>query len=187
MAGRVRLPGCSSKATFASLESCGWLVVGCDTLVEGAGHGGLGEAQLEWLEGTLRSHPKAPAIIFMHHPPLAEVGTSPGFTTQAGLLFDESDRVALESLLRGPAGRQVKAICVGHVHAEFNVSISGVPVLGTPSSWVQHDIRAQAPLDRVAYEDLPPGWRLIRLRGTSVADACVDSVVVRVGKDIPRL
>jgi hypothetical protein len=77
---------------------------------------------------------------------------------------------------------------VGHVHAEFAVPMAGgggvcggVPVLGTPSSWIQHSIISSSaeqqqqqqppplpPRDRVAYEDIPPGWRLIRLSGGSV-------------------
>ena len=68
--------------------------------------------------------------------------------------------------------------------------LAGVPVLGTPSSWVQHNIdpiTAQEPADRVAYEDIPPGWRLIRLTGSTVADGRVDSAVVRVAETTARL
>jgi 3',5'-cyclic AMP phosphodiesterase CpdA len=191
-AGRVRLPGCPGKAAFASLEECGWLVIGCDSLVEGSGHGELGAAQLSWLRETLDAHPAAPVVLFMHHPPLPhlELGWAPGFTKQAGLLFSDADRLALESLFQGRAGQQVKAICVGHVHAEFDVPLAGVPVLGTPSSWVQHNIdpiTAKEPADRVAYEDIPPGWRLIRLTGSTVEDGRVDSAVVRVGETTARL
>jgi Icc protein len=186
---RTRLPACPHKATFASLEPCGWLVLGCDSLQEGSGHGQLGAVQLQWLSDTLQAHPNAPAILFMHHPPLPhlELGWSPGFTHQAGLLFDEDDRLALEVLFQGQAGQQVKAICVGHVHAEFEVPIAGVPVLGTPSSWVQHSITAPEPVDRVAYEDIPPGWRLIRLAGRTLQNASVETVVVRVGDGTPKL
>lgn len=188
-ASRMRLPACPGKATFACLEPCGWLVIGCDSLQEGSGHGVLGAAQLQWLSDTLDNHASAPAILFMHHPPLPhlELGWAPGFTHQAGLLFDEADRLALDALLQGHAGRQVKAICVGHVHAEFEVPIAGVPVLGTPSSWVQHSITAPEPVDRVAYEDIPPGWRLIRLEGRTLENASVETVVVRVGVATPKL
>ena len=125
----------------------------------------------------------------MHHPPLAEVGSSPGFTAQAGLLFDQTDRQALELLLRRRGG-QVKAICVGHVHAVFDgrgapgvpsTQIAGVPVLGAPSAWIQHSITARQPSDRVAYEDLAPGYRVLLLRGSTISDGTVDTEVVRTG------
>ena len=166
-------------ATFARLETCGWLLIGLDSLLEGHGHGALGADQCAWLEASLAAHPTTPALLFVHHPPLPEVGSSPGFTTQAGLLFDEKDRLALESLLARRPG-QVKAICVGHVHAVFDEQIAGVPVLGTPSSWVQHSITAQEPADKVSYEDLPPGFRVIRLRGSTVGDGAIDTEVVRI-------
>jgi 3',5'-cyclic AMP phosphodiesterase CpdA len=77
-------------------------VVGCDSLLEGSGHGELGAAQLSWLADTLAAHPTVPAILFMHHPPLdhLELGWAPGFTKQAGLLFDEVDRLTLEALFQ---------------------------------------------------------------------------------------
>ena len=82
-------------------------MVGCDTLVEGSGVGGLGAAQLQWLGHTLDAHPAAPAIVFMHHPPLPhprELGWAEGFSAQAGQLFDSADRLELERLLSRRAG-----------------------------------------------------------------------------------
>ena len=46
-------PAPGDLTTFARMESCGWLLVGLDSLVEGAGHGALGATQLGWLEQTL--------------------------------------------------------------------------------------------------------------------------------------
>ena len=184
-------------AVFATIMPSGWLLIGLDTLQDGTGHGVMGNDQLRWLEKILGMDRPAelplppllaasaewppPTLLFTHHPPLplGAVGTSPGFTAQAGQMFDEADRLALEALLR--RSPQVHAVFCGHVHAEFEYKIAErIPVIGTPSSWIQHSITAQEPADRVAYEDLPPGMRLISCDGDTATTATVSSKVIRV-------
>jgi len=46
-------------------------IIGLDTVTPGDHGGGLGPARLAWLDETLALRPKAPTVIFMHHPPFA--------------------------------------------------------------------------------------------------------------------
>ena len=50
-------------------ELSGFVLVGLDTLVQGASHGRLIERSLEFLKKGMASHPAKPFLIGLHHPP----------------------------------------------------------------------------------------------------------------------
>lgn len=97
-----------------------------DTLVEGGSQGHLCADRLSWLERSLAQASDVPALVFMHHPPLAM-----GIRHFEGMALEEPD--PFFKLLRGhPAG--VRHIFFGHVHLAVSGSWGGIPYSAHPGS-----------------------------------------------------
>src|SRR4051812_12044391 len=90
-----------------AVEYDGFTVVALDSLIEGSPAGRLGAAQLSWLDDVLRRRPDVPAVLGLHHPPMA-VGI--GFLDGMRLL----DGAALREVVAGH--RNVARVMAGHVH-----------------------------------------------------------------------
>ncbi|WP_448949991.1 phosphodiesterase [Labrys neptuniae] len=100
-------------------------LIGLDTLVEGEGHGALCATRLDWLEARLQES-KAPAVIFMHHPPgpfgvpaLDSIGLREGAERFADLVSRFSN---------------VERILCGHVHRPISFRFAGTMVTTIPST-----------------------------------------------------
>lgn len=89
------------------LESHPLRLVGLDTVMPGEHGGGLGAAQLAWLEQTLAARPDAPTLLFMHHPPFASAISHMDKEVFRGW-WD------FQSLIAGQP--QVERILCGHLH-----------------------------------------------------------------------
>ncbi len=99
----------------------GYRLILLDTADEDAGivHGGrLCAARLDWLDAALDAAPATPAVLFLHHPPMAT-----GF---AGM-----DRIGLtnrdELIGRLSRHSQLRQIVAGHIHRTIMGSAGGVP------------------------------------------------------------
>jgi 3',5'-cyclic AMP phosphodiesterase CpdA len=167
-------------------ERDGWLLIGVDTLDDGAsrlargqplapkgaGNGRFGREQAAWLRAALAAHPTSPAVIFMHHPPVPN-GVPP--FANFGELFDESCRAVFEAVMVENAV-QIKAVVCGHIHAEHSDTVGGVPLLASPATYLtQFDKHAA---EGIAYEEeaMPrPGYRVFDLQ----ADGVLETHVVR--------
>ena len=95
-----------------------------DTLTPGADHGSFCQARLDWLAQRLSAAPETPAIVFMHHPPMA-----------LGLPMQDADRLKdgaalLDLLALHP---QVRQLCIGHVHRPITGSVRGIPFATLPA------------------------------------------------------
>jgi 3',5'-cyclic AMP phosphodiesterase CpdA len=112
-------------------------LLGLDTLVEGATHGTLSDATLDWLEATLRDLRHRPVLIFMHHPPV-----DTGISAMDAIGLAPNPRV--EGLLRDHDG-PVQIAC-GHVHRMITGQFAGRPVTIAPgtSHAVGLDLRMDA-------------------------------------------
>lgn len=119
-------------------------VIGLDTLVEGAGHGAIGEAQLDWLAGLLDAGDGRPVLLFLHHPPFTT--GIPAFDA-IGLREGGS---RLEALLRGQT--DIAGLLCGHVHRALAGSFAGHRVFVAPSASHQF---------RLDFED-PRSFRVVR-------------------------
>ena len=134
-----------------SFRAGAWRIIGLDTLVAGESGGRLDPAQLEWLAGQLAADADAPTLLFLHHPPTA-IGVA--WLDKMALAAPEAF-VAL--VRRSP---QIKVVCCGHVHQEFEGRIGGAALYATPSTALQL-LR-----DDVQQPDLlPPGYRVLELDG----------------------
>lgn len=54
-----------------TVELSDFILVGLDTVVQGAPHGELDERSLAWLQRSMAGHPRKPFLIGLHHPPFA--------------------------------------------------------------------------------------------------------------------
>lgn len=100
-------------------------LLGVDTLVEGAAHGAVSDASLEWLEITLSDLRSRPVLIFMHHPPF-----DTGISAMDAIGLVRTPR--LEAVLREHDG-PVQIAC-GHVHRMITGQFAGRPVIIAPGT-----------------------------------------------------
>lgn len=127
-----------------------WRVIGLDSQAPGEVAGLVGEQQLAWLDQQLHDHGTSPTIVFVHHPPVS-VETS--WFDVIGL----KDATAMQPVIaRHP---QVKLVCCGHVHFEFESAIASTRVVTTPAASFQ--FAPHTPSQE--YDLLPPGYRLIEI------------------------
>ena len=129
----------------------GWLVVLLDSSVPGQAGGELGASELAALANTLASYPDDPALVCLHHPPVA-LGSrwidALGLA-DAGAFFEVID-----------ANSNVRAVLWGHAHQAWDSRWDDVLLLGTPSTSSQFTPGAD---EFTIDEDAPPGWRRLTL------------------------
>ena len=121
-------------------EHGGLHLIGLDTVQPGHPHGELDDAQLAWLQDTLRRCAGQPVLIFMHHPPLVS-GISA--MDRCGLLRGRAELAALVAAHGG-----VQLIAAGHLHRPISGALGGAPVVVAPSTshQLELDLRPGAPL-----------------------------------------
>lgn len=113
--------------------------------------GALGAEQLARLDADLADGDGRPAIVALHHPPIA---TGMPFLDDIGL--DPGDGAALGEIA---ARHRVARIVAGHVHMTAQGLLGATPVLTCPSTW---RLRARLRLGAPGYEieDAPAGFAL---------------------------
>ena len=140
----------------------GWTMLGLDSHVPGEVHGQLSAAQWQWVEDRLAGSQKQSTIIFLHHPP---------FSVESvwldAIALRDSDRFM--KLLN--QYRQVRVVCCGHVHQEFQRKTENVLLLTTPSVTIQFRPKTEKPEN----DSAPPGYRVFDLH----EDGTFETHVVR--------
>ncbi|WP_428484497.1 phosphodiesterase [Rhodopila sp.] len=153
----AHLPGVTSDPHFVqyAVEDQPVRLVMLDTLVPGATHGELSQAQLDWLDRTLAAQPSKPTMLAMHHPPF-----------ECGLA--QMDRIALRNLdafgalIKGH--RQVERIICGHHHRPIVGRCAHAIASISPS--VAHQVELSFdPDDPGAFNFEPPAFQLHAWRG----------------------
>jgi len=148
-----------------SAERCrqaqGWNIIMLDTAVSGEEWGFLSVEELAFLDEMLANWPEYPALIGLHHPPVA-VGSS--WLDNIGLsnadeFFDVLDR-----------HRQVRTAVFGHVHQAFETRYRGIHLLASPSSCIQFKPNE----DAFMLDDAPAGYRWLRLHESGRIETGVD-------------
>lgn len=163
-----RIPAPDGPLTF-SIGIDGWRIIGLDTHLAGEVRGRIEKAQLEWLRGEIERNRDAPALVFLHHPPLA-VGCH--WIDELSLLDPEP----FLGLVR--ASPAVRGVACGHVHQVHEDWIGEADFFSAPSTAFQF-----APSGDAKFDDLPPGYRVFRLEG-----ARFESEVIRLpALDYPPL
>jgi Icc protein len=139
----------NDRVTF-SFAAGTWRVIGLDTLIPGKLEGEIGREQLVWLAAELAQHSQSPTLIFMHHPPL-DVGSA--WLDRIGL----TDKGEFGELVK--SSPQVRLVCCGHIHQEFEGRLGTAAVLAAPSTSVQF----QPGSETLVVDELPPGFRIVTL------------------------
>jgi len=101
-------------------------LIGIDSTIPGATHGGLDADRLERLDARLRERSEAPTLLFIHHPPFR---TGVATMDRVGLR-DGGDGLAAV-IRRHP---QVGRLVAGHVHRRIDGVFAGVPASTAPST-----------------------------------------------------
>jgi 3',5'-cyclic-AMP phosphodiesterase len=121
-----------------------------DSSVAGKPHGELDAATLQWLEATLAASPDRPALLFLHHPPLA---TGIWHMDRQNLL--NAGELAMV-VKRHP---RVQLIACGHVHRATFAMFAGVPstICPAPNHAVDLDL---AQVREPSFKIEPPAFHL---------------------------
>lgn len=142
-----------------------WHILLLDSHVEDEVSGLVSQSELTWLSTALREHPDKHTAIFVHHP-LLPVGCDwldpqrIANAEQVLTLFDNTP--------------QLRIVCNGHVHQEWELERLHYQMMSTPSTCIQFSRNSRD----YAEDDFPPGYRHFALH----ADGRFDTAVVRVGE-----
>jgi 3',5'-cyclic-AMP phosphodiesterase len=131
-------------------------IVAIDSRIIGQVAGRVDDAQLAWLDGTLRQRPETPTVVMMHHPPF-RTGL-PHFDTVS---LENPD--ALETVIRRHA--QVERILCGHVHRATQIRFGGTIASACPGAAHQVTLDLRDGTDESFTMD-PPGFQLHRWTGS---------------------
>ena len=142
-----------------------WQILLLDSHVEDEVNGLVSQSELSWLATALRAYPEKHAAVFVHHHvlPVGCAWLDPQRVANADQLLTLFDNTP-----------QLKLVCNGHVHQEWQQQREHYQLLSTPSTCIQFSGNS----DDYAEDDLAPGYR----RFTLHADGSFDTAVVRVGE-----
>jgi 3',5'-cyclic AMP phosphodiesterase CpdA len=133
-----------------------------DSLVPGSGAGRLDVEQLAWLDDQLGQRPGTPALLALHHPPVA-----------VGIPFLDGMRLLDADALAGvvTAHPQVVRVLCGHVHRATTAPFATTLVTTAPSTHRQSALDMTSP-GTMGYLDEPTSFLLHQLTDAT-GHACV--------------
>ncbi len=141
-------------------DIAGLRIIALDSVIEGRDSGDLDAAQLQWLEALLLGHPQQPALVFMHHPPVAT-----GFSRMDRIAVAQDGVQRLGVILA--ASPQVRAVLCGHVHRCAQTAWHGTLVSVCPSTAFQAQLRLGAGKFAAALDE-PPAYQLHYWNGAAL-------------------
>jgi Icc protein len=118
----------------------------CDSTIPGRDDGRLADERIDWLDTALGGAPDGPALVAMHHPPVA-----------LGIPFADDirqrDGRRLEEVLRRHP--QVVAVLCGHAHTAASTQFAGRPLVVAPGVASTAMLPVERPEGPVLDIDLP--------------------------------
>ncbi|MEV0407688.1 metallophosphoesterase [Actinoallomurus sp. NPDC050550] len=117
--GGTRFLGDAAKMHYA-VEHPAFTVISLNSAVPGLAGGHLGASQLEWLDGVLARRPDTPAVVCLHHPPIAV-----GIPFLDGMRLDDGEELA-DVVARN---RNVARVLAGHVHRPITATFEQLSIL----------------------------------------------------------
>ncbi|TDB79482.1 MULTISPECIES: phosphodiesterase [unclassified Micromonospora] len=124
--------------------------VALDSLVPGENAGRLGDDQLGWLDGVLAGRRDVPAVVFLHHPPVAV-----GVPAADAIRLADGDALA-EVIRRHP---HVVRVAAGHLHRPVTTAFAGTVLTVAPSTWRQASL-TMSPDEEIGWVDEPTAFLL---------------------------
>jgi Icc protein len=140
-----------------------WRVILLNSAVPGTVPGRLADAELQLLERSLSEAPDRHHLICLHHHPIS---IDCKWMEPIGLRTADALFAIIE---RYP---QTKALLWGHIHQEIDQPLGNLRLLATPSTCIQFKPRS----DDFALDDLPPGYRWLRLQPDGEIQTAVSRV-----------
>ena len=127
-----------------------WQFIFLDSSLRGTPAGHLGDAELNYLDDALSSHPGQHAMVCLHHHPVTV--NTPWLDT---MVVDDSDEffAVLEK------HSQVRAVIWGHIHQSFSCQYKNMQLFATPSTCVQFKPGSIDAQD----DEISPGYRWFEL------------------------
>jgi Icc protein len=127
-----------------------WQVILLDSTIPGSEGAHLGPEALRSLDARLRAAPDNPALVCLHHQPIAM-----GSRWLDTMAVDNPEEF-FAIIDRYP---QVRGILWGHVHQELDRMYKGIKMMSSPSTCIQF-----LPMsDDFAIDPIPPGYRWLEL------------------------
>lgn len=145
------LPGKGEEPIQYAVDLGPLRLLALDTLCPGGDAGELDEARLAWLEEELAREPGRPALIALHHPPLAI-----GIEVWDEIGLAAAGRERLERIVA--ANPQVLGLVSGHVHRAIVGQVGGRPALAIPSVYQQ--ARLAWDLEEIELTADPPAFAI---------------------------
>jgi 3',5'-cyclic AMP phosphodiesterase CpdA len=115
--------GGAGEAHYA-VDYPAFTVIALDSKVPGSGGGHLGAPQLAWLDEVLARRSDVPAIICLHHPPIAI-----GIPFLDGMRLEDGEE--LGEVLAGH--RNIARVLAGHIHRPITTAFAGSTLAIAPS------------------------------------------------------
>lgn len=143
-----------------------WRLLLLDTSVPGQICGGLSVPELARIERLIDAHREHPLMLMMHHQPVPV-----GSHWIDGHMLKEGRESFVDLIQRSD---NVRAVCWGHVHQQFDDELGHVGLHATPSTSVQFT-PGSGPF---AVDSEMPGYRWFELRGDGSYATGVERVTV---------
>ncbi|MEV0320268.1 metallophosphoesterase [Streptomyces sp. NPDC050658] len=120
--------GDGGKETHYTVDFPAFTLVVLDSKVPRFGGGRLGAAQLAWLDDVLSRRPAVPAIVCLHHPPIAV-----GIPFLDGMRLEDGKELGRVLARHGHVAR----VLAGHVHRPVVAAFAGSTLAVAPSTHLQ--------------------------------------------------
>ncbi len=145
-----------------------WQIILLDSHIQCQVEGFLADDQLSYMQKCLRAHPALHTIVSFHHQPVP-VGST--WLDNLGVRNAEAFWSIAEKY------PQIKYVIFGHVHQEFEQQVGEIRVYSSPSTCIQF-MRKKPDF---GLENLPPGYRVIKLHPDGRLETHVERIEKYIG------